>query len=657
MESVEVPSQSKSKTVQVSFPDGACYALPSGITAREALGMIKKLLSHETFAAKIDGIPNDLETELDKDVSLEPITFSSAEGPDIYRHSSTHIMAQAVKECFPTANLTIGPAIEEGFFYDFAFERPFTAEDLEKIEQRAHEIIRSDLSITRLEMSKQDAIQFFQDRGERYKVELLEGIQDETISLYRQGEFIDLCRGPHVGSTGQIKAFKVLTSSGAYWRGDERNPMLQRIYGTSFPSQELLDEYLVKLEEIKRRDHRKLGKELDLFSVQDETGPGLILWHPKGSLVRLLIENFWREQHLKHGYHLIYSPHIARLDLWKTSGHVDYYQENMFAPMTVESSEYQLKPMNCPFHIMVYKSHLRSYRDLPIRYGELGTVYRYERSGVLHGLMRVRGFTQDDAHLFCRPDQLASEIQRVLEFTTLVLSRFGFTEFEMYLSTRPEKAVGSVEQWDQATQALEIALNEGQFDYQIDPGEGVFYGPKIDVKIKDALGRSWQCSTIQVDFNNPYRFGLSYTGEDGKFHQPIMIHRALMGSIERFFGILLEHYGGAFPIWLAPVQVRVLPITEKQEEYCQKVVNQLAQSGYRAETDLRNEKVGLKIRDAEKSKIPFMLVVGDRESQAQTVSVRKRNGKSLGTMSVLEVMNLIQGDLAMVEPGGYSRIE
>ena len=657
MESVKVETQQKGQTIRVSLPDGSCYSLPSGMTVRKVLEMMEGTLSLETFAVKIDGIPKDLNTTLEKDVYLEPITFSSDEGKEIYRHSSAHIMAQAVKDCFPSANLTIGPPIDEGFYYDFAFERPFTPEDLEKIEQRAHEIIRSDLQITRLEMSKKEAIQFFQEREEGYKVELLEGIEDDRISLYQQGDFVDLCRGPHVGSTGQIKAFKLLTSGGAYWRGDERNPMLQRIYGTSFPSQESLDEHLMKLEEIKRRDHRKLGKELDLFSVQEETGPGLILWHPKGALVRLLIENFWREQHIKHGYNLVYSPHIARLDLWITSGHVDYYQENMFAPMIVESSEYQLKPMNCPFHIMVYKSHLRSYRDLPIRYGELGTVYRYERSGVLHGLMRVRGFTQDDAHLFCRSDQLASEIRRVLEFTTFVLARFGFVEFEMYLSTRPQKAVGSVEQWDQATQALETALKEGQFEYQVDPGEGVFYGPKIDVKIKDALGRSWQCSTVQIDFNNPQRFGLTYTGEDGKFHQPIMIHRALMGSIERFFGILLEHYAGAFPTWLAPVQARVLPITERQEEYCLRVVDQLTQAGCRAEPDLRNEKVGLKIRDAEKSKIPFMLVIGDRESQANNVSVRKRNGKSLGVMSVLEVINLIHGDLAMVEPGGSSRIE
>lgn len=604
------------------------------------------------FAVKLGGIPQDLDTPLRNDGLLEPITFSSVEGKDIYRHSSTHIMAQAVKDCFPTANLTIGPAIEEGFYYDFAFERPFTPEDLERIERRAHEVMQSDFPIKRIEMPKSEAVQLFKNQGERYKLELLEGIDDEVISLYQQGDFIDLCRGPHVGSTGQIKALKLLSSAGAYWRGDERNPMLQRIYGTSFPSQEALDQHLAKLEEIKRRDHRKLGKELDLFSIQDETGPGLILWHPKGAMVRLLIENFWREQHIGNGYQLVYSPHVARLDLWKTSGHVDYYRENMFAPMPVESSEYQLKPMNCPFHIMVYRSHLRSYRDLPIRYAELGTVYRYERSGVLHGLMRVRGFTQDDAHLFCRPDQLATEVSKVLEFTTMILRTFEFTEFEMFLSTRPEKAVGSREQWDQATLALESALKAGQFDYRVDSGEGVFYGPKIDVKIRDALGRSWQCSTVQIDFNNPQRFGLTYIGEDGKSHQPIMIHRALMGSIERFFGILLEHYAGAFPTWLAPVQARVLPISEKQRDYGLSVVEQLIKAGCRAESDLRNEKVGLKIRESEKTKVPYMLVVGEREAQANTISVRKRNGKSLGTKSISEVVDLIRHDNPPMVPEG-----
>lgn len=635
-------------TIEVSVSGGEAKSFPSGVTARDVLRECG-LAVPEVFAVLVNGVPMDLVSTLAENASLEPISFSSTDGKEIYRHSSTHIMAQAVKDLFPSANVTIGPAIDEGFFYDFAFERPFTPEDLEKIEARAHEIMKADLPIKRLEMSKEEAIQFFESKKEAFKVEIIKQIEDDEVSLYQQGDFVDLCRGPHVGSTGQVKAFKLLTSAGAYWRGDEQNPMLQRIYGTSFPSQAELDAHLEKLEEIKRRDHRKLGKELDLFSLQDETGPGLILWHPKGSLIRLLIENFWRDQHVKNGYELVYSPHIARLDLWKTSGHVDYYKDNMFAPITVEASEYQLKPMNCPFHIMVYKSHLRSYRDLPIRYGELGTVYRYERSGVLHGLMRVRGFTQDDAHIFCRPDQIASEVRKVLDFTLFILRHFGFTEFELYLSTRPEKAVGALGEWEQATNALESALKGGKFHYEIDPGEGVFYGPKIDLKIRDALGRAWQCSTVQIDFNNPERFGLTYVGEDGKTHQPIMVHRALLGSIERFFGILVEHFAGAFPTWLAPVQVEILPITDKQTEYAAHVQEQLRAAGFRVKIDERNEKVGLKIREAEKEKIPYMLVVGKRESEAQLVSVRKRGQGDLGTMNLQEVMNLIGNDVSLEE--------
>ncbi len=632
--------------IQITLPDGTSRQIPAGCTAGEALRRAIGALAHDLLAVKVNGVPSDLTAILTEDASLEPVTFASPDGKDVYRHSSTHIMAQAVKAVFPSAQLAIGPAIEEGFYYDFAFDRPFTPEDLEKIEARAHEIVKADHPFKRMEMPRQDAIRFFKERGENYKVDILEHIEDQTASLYSQGEFVDLCRGPHVPSTGRIGALKLLSSAGAYWRGDERNPMLQRIYGTSFPTQAELDAHLAKLEEIKRRDHRKLGKELDLITIQDEIGPGLVLWHPKGALVRLLIENFWREQHLQQGYELVYSPHVARLDLWKTSGHVEYYRENMFTPMKIEASEYQLKPMNCPFHIMIYKSHLRSYRDLPIRYGELGTVYRYERTGVLHGLLRVRGFTQDDAHLFCRPDQIEAEVSRVLDFTFLVLRTFGFSEFEVYLSTRPEKAFGSPGHWAQATVALEAALKGRGVAYQIDPGEGVFYGPKIDIKIKDVLGRAWQCSTVQIDFNSPERFGLAYTGEDGKAHQPIMIHRALMGSIERFFGILLEHYAGAFPTWLAPVQAMVLCITDKQRDYAEAVTAQLKAAGYRAEADLRNEKIGFKIREAEKAKIPFMLVVGDREMQAGTVSVRGRGGANLGSLSVPAVIDLIRADVS-----------
>lgn len=634
-----------SQFIHITLPDGTRKQVPAGCTVRDVLTKAGERLDAKVLAAKVNGEPADLSRQLDRDATVEPLTFASPEGREVYRHSSTHIMAQAVKEVFPTAQLTIGPALEEGFYYDFAFDRPFTPDDLNKIEAKAKDIMKRGLAVTRTELSKQDAIKFFQDRGEAYKVELIQGFDDQSpISLYSQGDFVDLCRGPHLPTTGYVGAFKLLSTGGAYWRGDERNPMLQRIYGTSFPTQQELDAYLAKLEEIKRRDHRKLGKELDLITIQDEIGPGLVLWHPKGSLIRLLIENFWREQHIKDGYELVYSPHVARLDLWKTSGHVDYYRENMFAAMKLEGSEYQLKPMNCPFHIMIYKSHLRSYRDLPIRYGELGTVYRYERTGVLHGLLRVRGFTQDDAHLFCRPDQIEAEVSRVLDFTFFILGTFGFTEFEVYLSTRPEKSVGSDENWAIATSALEAALKGRGVAYRVDPGEGVFYGPKIDIKIKDVLGRSWQCSTVQVDFNNPERFKLAYTGEDGKHHQPIMIHRALMGSIERFFGILIEHYAGAFPTWLAPVQAVVLTITDKQQVFAAKVVSELKGHGYRVEADIRNEKIGFKIREAEKNKIPYMLVVGDKEVQSGTVSVRGRSGANHGSMPIDGLLALLRDD-------------
>ncbi len=640
----------ESRQIQVSLPDGSRRMVTAGSTAGDALHQAGATFGANVLALKINGVPRDLAAVLTEDACLEPLTFETKDGREVYRHSSAHIMAQAVKDVFPSAQLTIGPALEDGFYYDFAFERPFTPEDLAKIEARVHEIIEADYPFARTEVPRQEAVTIFTGRGELYKAEILESLADDTVSLYKQGEFVDLCRGPHVPSTGRIAALKVLSTGGAYWRGDERNPMLQRIYGTSFPTRAELDAHLAKLEEIKRRDHRKLGKELDLITMQDEIGPGLVLWHPKGALVRLLIENFWREQHLRHGYELVYSPHVARLDLWKTSGHVDYYRDNMFVPMKVEGSEYQLKPMNCPFHILIYKSHLRSYRDLPIRYAELGTVYRYERTGVLHGLLRVRGFTQDDAHLFCRPDQLETEVSRVLDFTFFILRTFGFSEFEVFVSTKPDKAVGTPESWDQATAALEAALKGRGVAYETDPGEGVFYGPKIDVKIKDVLGRSWQCSTIQIDFNNPERFDLSYIGEDGKAHPPIMIHRALMGSIERFFGILIEHYAGAFPTWLAPVQAKVLCITDRQRDYAASVAGQLTGAGLRAETDLRNEKVGFKIREAEKAKIPFMLVVGDREMQGGTVSVRGRSGVNLGNVTVAAAIDVIRSDMAEIGP-------
>jgi len=631
--------------ISLTYPDGTMNAVPSGMTAGEALARHGDTSAAGVLAVLVNGVPVDLARRLEADACLAPVTFDMPEGKDVYRHSSAHIMAQAVKDLFPTAQLTIGPPIEDGFYYDFAYERPFTPEDLEKIEARIQEILKADKPFQRSEMSREQAIEFFRQRGEAYKCELIEGFADPSVSLYDQGGLMDLCRGPHVPSAGAIHAIKLLTSAGAYWRGDERNPMLQRIYGTSFPTKALLDAYLHKLEEIKTRDHRKLGKDLDLIAVTDEVGPGLILWLPKGSTVRLQIENFWREQHQQHGYALVYSPHVARLDLWKTSGHTDYYRENMFATMQVEASEYQLKPMNCPFHIMMYKTHLRSYRDLPLRYAELGTVYRYERSGVLHGLMRVRGFTQDDAHLFCRPDQLEDEVARVLDFTFFVLQTFGFSDYQVCVSTKPEKAVGSDEAWAQATDALKAALTGRAVAFEIDPGEGVFYGPKIDIKIKDVLGRLWQCSTVQVDFNNPERFGLEFVGDDGQMHRPIMIHRALMGSIERFFGILIEHHAGAFPTWLAPVQAVVIAITDKQAAYAHEVARGLTNAGYRVEVDVRSEKMGLKIREAEKAKVPYMLVAGDREVQDRTLSVRLRGGANAGTMTTAAFREHLQADV------------
>ena len=549
------------------------------------------------------------------------------------RHSCAHLMAQAVQDLFPGTQVTIGPVIEDGFFYDFHRDKAFVPEDLEKIEKRMKEIAKQDLKIERSELSREEAIKKFGDMGEKFKLEIIDSIEEgEAITVYSQGEWSDLCGGPHVESTKQIKAFKLLHTSSAYWRGDERNPVLQRIYGTAWNTEKELRLYLKRLEEAKKRDHRKLGKELDLFSVSDDIGPGLILWHPKGARIRHLMEEFWKKEHFKHGYEMVISPHAAKIDLWKTSGHTEFYKENMFSNMDIEGKEYVMKPMNCPFHIQIYKSQLRSYRDLPVRFGELGTVYRYERSGVLHGLLRVRGFTQDDAHLFCRPAQIEDEITKVLDLIVYILQSFGFFEYKIYLSTRPDKYVGADEDWEKATKALETALNNKKLDFEVDPGEGVFYGPKIDIKIKDSLNRYWQVSTVQVDFNLPERFDISYIEEDGQRHKPIMLHRALMGSLERFFGCLVEHYAGAFPLWLAPVQVILCTITENQAEYAEKLAQQLENSDIRVEKDLRNEKIGFKIREAQLQKIPYMVVLGDKEVESQTLGVRKRRSKETRTL-------------------------
>ena len=549
------------------------------------------------------------------------------------RHSCAHLMAQAVQELFPGTQVTIGPVIEDGFYYDFSRDKAFVPEDLEKIESRMKEIAAKDLKIVRTEIPREEAKKKFSDMGEKFKVEIIDSIDsDEPISIYSQGDFSDLCRGPHVDSTTQIKAFKLLHTSAAYWRGDERNPVLQRIYGTAWNTEKELRVYLKRLEEAKKRDHRKLGKELDLYSVSDEIGPGLILWHPKGARIRHLMEEFWKKEHFKNGYEMVISPHAAKIDLWKTSGHTEFYKENMFSNMDIEGREYVMKPMNCPFHIQIYKTKLKSYRDLPVRYAELGTVYRYERSGVLHGLLRVRGFTQDDAHLFCRPSQIEEEITKVLELIVYILQSFGFFEYKIYLSTKPDKYVGSDEGWETATQALENALNTKKLDFEVDPGEGVFYGPKIDIKIKDSIGRYWQVSTVQVDFNLPERFDISYIEEDGQRHQPIMLHRALMGSLERFFGCLIEHYAGAFPLWLAPVQVVLLPITDKHADYAHKLAQRFEELDIRVEKDLRNEKIGFKIREAQIQKVPYMVVLGDKEVDSQTLAVRKRRSKETRTL-------------------------
>ena len=556
------------------------------------------------------------------------------------RHSTAHVMADVVTKMFPEAKLAIGPPIDDGFYYDFLVPEPFSDDDLEEIERRMKDVVARDLTFEYSEYPRDQARTM--NSEEPLKLEIIDGIaEDEPISTYRHGDFEDLCAGPHVESTGKIPAFKLLSVAGAYWRGDENRPMLQRIYGTAFESQEALDDHLHRLEEARRRDHRVLGRDLDLFSVHDETGPGLIIWHPKGSRVRGIVEDFWKGAHYRSGYDLVYTPHIGRSTLWETSGHLDFYRENMYAPMDMDGQDYYLKPMNCPFHIMYYKTGIRSYRDLPMRIGELGSVYRFERGGVLHGLLRVRGMTQDDAHIFCRPDQVEEEVNGVLDLTFFLLRSFGFSEFEVMLATRPENAVGEPDRWELATESLRRTLEGRKLSYGVDEGGGAFYGPKIDIHIRDAIGRLWQCTTVQFDFNMPERFGLAYIAEDGREHQPYMIHRALLGSIERFMGVLIEHYGGAFPTWLAPVQATVIPITTGHEEYARHVQDRLAEAGIRVETDTRNERMNAKIREAQLQKVPYMLVVGDREAQSEAAAVRLRSGEDLGALPLDDVVTRI----------------
>lgn len=636
-----------SSEVKVTLPDGSSLPVESNSSVYEVAGKIGKKLQKAALVAAIDDRPVDLSFRLAGDSALKLFTFASAEGKDAFWHTSSHLMAQAVKRLFPGARLAIGPAIDNGFYYDFEVERNFTPEDLQRIEAEMAKIVAEDLEVVREEMPRQKAIDYFSSIGEAYKVELLEGLADGAVSLYRQGEFADLCRGPHLPRTSYIKAFKLLSVAGAYWRGDEKRPMLQRIYGTAWPTKDELDAYLRHLEEVEKRDHRKLGRELDLYSVHDETGAGLILWHPRGARLRHIIETFWREEHYKNGYDLVYSPHIGKSTLWNTSGHLGFYSENMYSPMDIDGQDYYVKPMNCPFHLMIYKSKGWSYRDLPLRWAELGTVYRYERSGVLHGLLRVRGFTQDDAHLVCRPDQMPEEIDRVLAFCLYMLRSFGFSDFKVYLATRPgEKFVGDEAVWSEATQALRESVERAGIDYEVDDGGGAFYGPKIDIKIQDALGREWQCSTIQFDFNMPERFDVTYVGSDGQKHRPYMIHRALLGSIERFVGVLVEHYAGKFPLWLSPVQLTLLNVVSEAADHTARLRDEMMRGGLRVEADLREETIGYKIRDAIEKKVPYIGVIGKKEVESGTVSVRRRGETTSRTMPVNEFTALLAAEAA-----------
>src|ERR1700689_3762862 len=612
-------------TVQITLPDGATREVPRGTTSAQIAHQISPRLAKEALVARADGELVDLSRPLEQDAKISILTAKDPDAVQVFRHSPAHLLAAAVMELYPNVKLGIAPPIDNGFFYEFVREEPFTSEDLEKIEAKMHELAAKDVPNERKLIPKPEALELYRNNQQQFKCELVEEkATDPMVSFYTTGKFIDFCRGPHIPSTGRIKAFKLMNVAGAYWKGQEGNPQMQRIYGACFVDQKELDEYLHKLEEAKRRDHRKLGQELDLFSIQEEAGPGLIFWHPKGGIIRRQMEDWQRDELTKRGYDLVFTPHVMRLDLWKTSGHANFYRENMFTPIEIEKADYQVKPMNCPGHILIYKSRLRSYRELPVRLAELGTVYRYERSGVLHGLLRVRGFTQDDAHIFCMPEQIESEIEACIDFAFAVMKTFGFDQYVVELSDwdakHPENYAGSAEDCARATGALQNTLTKLGVPFKRMEGEAAFYGPKIDVKLIDAIGRPWQLTTVQFDFNLPGRFGLEYVGEDGNRHRPLMVHRALWGSVERFFGILIEHYAGAFPAWLAPIQATVLPVSGKFSEYAQKVKDKLRGAGFRVHLDDRNEKLQAKIRDAQLQKIPYMLVVGGKEAEAGTVS-------------------------------------
>ncbi|MBW1708594.1 MAG: threonine--tRNA ligase [Deltaproteobacteria bacterium] len=627
--------------VQIKINDAEEIAVSKGTTAEEIFASNK--VGQDAVAARFNGQLIDLTAPLNTGGELKPLRRTEPEALEMLRHSTSHIMAQAVRQLFPGVKVTIGPSIENGFYYDFDYDSTFTPEDLPRIEARMAEIIAQEQPFSRREMSRAEAIKLFENLGEPYKVEILQDMDDEEVSIYELGDFIDLCRGPHLVSSKKVPAFKLLGVSGAYWRGDERRQRLQRIYGTAFFARKELKQHLNFLEEAKKRDHRRLGKDLDLFSIHEEAGAGLVIWHPRGALLRALIEDFERTEHLKRGYDIVSGPMILKTDLWQASGHFDNYRENMYFT-EVDKISYGIKPMNCLSHMLIYKSRLRSYRDLPLRYFELGTVFRHEKSGVLHGLIRVRQFTQDDAHIICTPDQLNDEIKGVIQFVVDIMGVFGF-EFETEISTRPEKSIGTDEDWELATTALQTAMEDMGLKYDINVGDGAFYGPKIDVNLKDALNRRWQCATIQCDLTLPERFDLTFVGSDGERHRPVMIHRTILGSIERFIGVLIEHYAGAFPVWLAPVQAVILTVTDRGDEYAREVYAKLKNEGLRVELDLRNEKLGLKIREAQLMKVPYMLVIGDREVEQGGISPRTRTGKDLKFMTVEEFKARVQPEI------------
>src|SRR5436305_10129547 len=658
-----------SDNIRIKLPVGSEKEMSKGATALDVAKSISPRLADVAIAAKISSNGGqagegarptqeliDLTRPLEQDTKLEILTDKHPEALGVYRHSSAHLLAAAVLELFPETKLGHGPATESGFFYDFYRETPFTPEDLDKIEKKMQELVQQNLPYAREFLARDEGLERFKSEGDFMKCHFIEQFTkpDEKISIYKTGKFLDFCRGPHIPSTGKIKAFKLLNIAGAYWMGDEKNPQLQRIYGTSFFSKKDLDNYLREVEEAKKRDHRVLGQQLDLFSIQELAGPGLIFWHPKGGIIRKEMEDWMRNEYIKRGYSLVYTPHVARRQLYYTSGHEGFYVQNMFDAMELDDAEYRLKPMNCPGHILIYRDSLKSYRDLPVRLGELGTVYRYERSGVMHGLLRVRGFTQDDAHIFCTPQQIEDEIASCVEFANDVLKDFGFDQFQTELSTwNPvdrKNFVGSEEQWNLATRSLETVLKRLNIEYKTMPGEAAFYGPKIDIKLVDAIGRLWQLSTVQFDFNLPQRFGLEYVAEDGSRKQPVMVHRALYGSVERFFGVLIEHYAGAFPVWLSPVQVVMIPISERHAAYANKVADQLKAAGVRVEVDARNEKMNAKIREHALQKVPFMLVVGDKEAEAGTVNVRTRGKEKTEDMAAEEFVEKIKRAIAQISP-------